>query len=107
MDYAKQLMESGKTPMLYGYPVAITNNIPNNLTSSYSEVYFFDASTCLIGNGMRLSVEVFPNGTYYNGSSVVSGISTDETVIRALLEVDFVAKYDKGISVIHTVDWGA
>jgi HK97 family phage major capsid protein len=109
MDYARELSMNYQNPTLFGYPVAITNNIPRNLGNDgdESEVYIFDAATCIIGDGMKLTVEVFPNGTYYDGTNVISGVSTDETVIRAILETDFICKHDTAISVITAIDWGA
>jgi HK97 family phage major capsid protein len=96
--------------MLYGYPFRVTTQIPNNLTvgsiSNATEVYFADFSSLVIAENTQLIVEVFEGGAYYDGSTIVSGISTDATVIRALARHDFGARYrGKEIAVINT-DWG-
>jgi HK97 family phage major capsid protein len=97
--------------MLFGYPFRITTQIPSNLTvnmtNDTTEIYFADFSSLVIAENTQLIIDVFEGGTYFDGSQMVSGISTDSTVIRALARHDFGARYrGKEISVIQEIDWG-
>ena len=98
------------TGNLMTYPFRTTTQIPNNLASpqaNTSEIYFADFASLIIGENTQLLVDVFPGGAYYDGTTVVSGISTDQTVMRVLERHDFGARYrGKEISVL-TVDWGS
>lgn len=95
--------------MLYGYPVMVTNQVPITASSAgvpdasgaASFLYFVHAPSCLIGDTLNVQVDVFPNGSYHDGSAVVSGISTDETVIRVLREHDFMLRHDVGAAVVY------
>jgi len=64
---------------------------------------FVHSPSCLIGDSLNVQVDVFPNGAYYDGSVVVSGISTDETPIRVLREHDFAMRHDVGAAVDYNV----
>lgn len=97
MDYSVTL---GASNTIYGFPVKVTSNCPND------EVYFINPNAFKIGDGLKMSLEVFPNGAYYDGSNVVSGISTDQTVVRCIVESDIIAAYDFGASIITSVTWG-
>lgn len=86
---------------LLGHPFLSSTNI------STDEVYCVDVGQVIIGQTYDVRVEFFPNGSYYDGSNVVSGISTDQSVMRTITEVDLYVKYDTAISVIESVTWGA
>lgn len=88
---------------LMGYQIRVTNQVPINLSGTGSELYFVHAPSCVIGDALTVTAEFFANGAYYNGSVVVSGISTDESVIRVLREHDFALRHDVGASVITGV----
>lgn len=96
---------------LMGYPFMSTSQIPINLattSTSESEVYFAAFNSLVIAENESLMVEVFPGGTYYDNSSLVSGISQDQTVIRVLALHDFGARQRGAeISEITVVKWGA
>jgi HK97 family phage major capsid protein len=94
--------------LLMGYPIHVTNQVPIVGSSTgaitggaASFLFFVHAPSCLIGDSMNVQVDIFQNGTYYDGSVVVSGISTDETVIRVLREHDFALRHDVGASVVY------
>lgn len=93
---------------LLGYPIRVTNQVPINLgaagigtSGAASLLMFVHAPTCLIGDSLNVQVDVFQNGAYYDGNVVVSGISTDETVIRVLREHDFALRHDVGVSIVR------
>lgn len=97
-----------RTGFLMGFPFYVTNQIPNNLGggSDEGEVYFCEASELVIGDHMALTVEMFPNGAYVDSSGTMqSGISTDQSVLRAIAQSDFALRHNVGASVITTVDW--
>jgi HK97 family phage major capsid protein len=97
-------LQNGK---LLGFPIHVTNQLPIVATAggaltggAASFLMFVHGPSCLIGDSLNVQVDVFYNGTYYDGSVVVSGISTDETVIRVLREHDFALRHDVGASVV-------
>lgn len=96
-------MASGR---LYGHPFRVTSQIPENLSGSQSEVYFAKFDSLVIAEAEGLEVGVFPDGAYHNGSSVVSGISTYQSVIRAVARHDFGPRFrGKEIAVCQQVAW--
>lgn len=79
--------------MLLGFPFKKTTQIPINLGSGdKTEIYFVDFSSTIIAEADTIEVSVFEGGAYFDGSTVVSGISTDQTVVRALERHDFGAR---------------
>lgn len=96
---------------LWGYPYAITTGVPTNLdytgaaTNDESEIYFFDAAQCVIGEAENLSVDASQEAAYHDGNSVQAAFSLDQTVVRALAEHDFVVRYEKAIALLQGVDW--
>lgn len=94
--------------MLHGAPVVVTNQVPENLggTTDESRLIFGDWSQFLIGESMAPSIEVFPNAAYDSSGTVKSGISQDQSVVRALAKHDFNTRYSKS-HVIVALRWGA
>ena len=95
---------------LFTFPFRVTTQIPNNLgvAGDESEIYLAEFATLIIGENTQLLIDVFPGGAYHDGSSVVSGISSDQTVIRTIARHDFGARHNgKEIAVITDVDWAA
>lgn len=97
------------TGMLYGYPFAVTSQIPDNLggATNESEVYLAAFDMLVIAENETLAIEAFPGGAYHDGSAVQSGISRNETVIRTTALHDFGAQ-QRGteIAIIEAVKWG-
>lgn len=85
-------LEAGK---LRGFPVVVTEQIGSTLAdyagsgSTYSRIFFGDWSEFIIAENQAIELEVAPGGAYYNGSSVVAGLSLDETVVRLIMKHDF------------------
>jgi HK97 family phage major capsid protein len=93
--------------LLEGFPFAVSSQIPENISSTKTEVYFVNFKSCVIAENETMEVAVFPGGAYYDGSSVVSGISQNQTVIRVLAKHDFGCQYrGQEIAVYTDVDWG-
>lgn len=95
---------------LMGYPFKVTTQIPKNLGggSNESEVYFAAFDSLILGEQEDITLSAHPDAAYWDGSSVVSGLSRNETVMRAVAHHDFGAGHrGKEIAVIQAVTWGA
>ncbi len=96
---------------LMGAPIIVTNQVPENLPitagtgTDASRIFFGDWSQFMIGESMQPVLEVFPNAAYDNNGTIVSGISTDRSVIRALVKHDFQSRHTKS-HVIAVCRWG-
>ncbi|KKL70473.1 hypothetical protein LCGC14_2104520, partial [marine sediment metagenome] len=85
------------------------DQIPNTLGggSNESEIYFQEFTEAVIGEALGMMVEVFPGGAYNDGSQIISGISTDETVIRLITEHDFQLRHTNTGAIVTGVLYGA
>jgi HK97 family phage major capsid protein len=96
---------------IFGIPYRATTNVPINLTSGAnsdtSEVYLVDFDSIVLGDSMRLAIDVSTEAAYMSGSSVVSAFSLDQTVVRAIAEHDLGARDANAIAVLKGVRWGA
>ena len=99
---------------LLGFRYETTTQIPNNLDASggglnnESEVYFVDFSSVIIAESSSLQVSVFEGGTFDDGAgNIVSGISTDQTLIRSIARHDLGCR-NRGLEVSVTtgITWG-
>lgn len=94
--------------MLLGFPLKTTTQVPNNLGGgSDSEVYFGAWNDLIIGfdKATPMQVEAFPNGAYFDGTAVVSGISNDSTPIRMLEGHDILARHDNTFARVDAIQW--
>lgn len=96
--------------MLMGYPFKVSQQIPTNLAtpvaSSSTELYFSCFGELVIGEATELEVAVFDGAAYHDGSNIISGVSQDQTVIRAIARHDFGSRYrGKDIQVVLNT-WG-
>ncbi|NVJ20644.1 phage major capsid protein [Myxococcus sp. AM011] len=101
----KEMVERGT---LRNVPFFVTNQIPETLGAgnSRSELYLVDMSEVLIGESMALEIDVFPNGAFTRGGQVVSGISTDQTVLRAITKHDLAMRHRQSGIVVKDLSWG-
>jgi HK97 family phage major capsid protein len=96
-----------------GYRYLTTTQIPENLSgggsggSAESEIYFVVGPQCLQGEGLTPTIQVVPQGAYYDGSAVQSGLSRDETVISIVLRADFAMRHPLGGARIKGVVYGS
>lgn len=114
-ELERELNERGT---LRGYPVFISNQVPVNVIDTgtgatgsaagndRSELYLIDMDQVIIGESMGLEVEVFPNGTFSNSGTVVSGISNDLTVVRAIAKHDINLRYTTCGVCVSNSSWG-
>lgn len=93
---------------LLGFPYYETNQLPENLGGggNESEVYFQEMTQTILADTLEMQLDIFPGGAYHDGSGVVSGISTDQTVVRAISKHDFALRHPESGSVIEAVTWG-
>lgn len=100
----KPEMDQGK---LNGSPYFCTTQIPENLGGggNESEIYLVAVPHLRIYDSLDIEVNTFPGGAYNDGTSVVSGISNDETVIQTIARHDFFQRYDVAAAVITGVTW--
>lgn len=101
--------------MLRGKPFRATSQIPNNLaavdgnavqTVDGSEVYMADFAEVYIGEAYGLEIDVFPGGAYVDATgALVSGISTDETVMRAIVQHDINMRQQPAVAVLTGARW--
>ena len=110
--YYKEMSEG----LLRGKPFKTTTQIPNNLsalssdgvttTFDGSEIYLADFSEVFIGEAYGLELDVFPGGTYLDASgNMVSGISNDQTVMRAIVQHDMNMRQEAAVAVLTGVRW--
>jgi HK97 family phage major capsid protein len=94
---------------LFGFPFRVTTNVPTNLGtgSDESEVYFVDFADVIVGEATGILIDVSDSAAYHDGSNVVASFSLDQTVVRAIVEVDINTRHDVSIGVITGVKWGA
>jgi HK97 family phage major capsid protein len=98
------------TGRLWGYPWAMTTNIPINLAvtgTNESEIYLVDFADAVIGESDTIMIDASPNAAYFDTPSgaVVSSFSRDETVIRAIARHDFGMRHDASVALLSDVDW--
>lgn len=100
----REMVESGT---LRGFPFYATVQIPTNLGTDgdESELYLVDMSEVLVGDSLNLELEVFPNGAWSNSGTIVSGISNDQTVIRAISKHDINLRHTTAGVVVKELSW--
>lgn len=92
---------------LWGWPFGVTTQIPENLGggSNESEVYLVDMANAIIGETLQLELVASSEAAYHDGTNVQAAFSQDETVIRAIREVDFGMRHDESVAVLTGVTW--
>lgn len=95
---------------LRGYPVFVTEQVPDNLagmtsgnsgTTDETRSFFGDFDSFVIAESEGgMQVTVFPNGTYEENGVAVSGISRDQTFVRLILLHDMNMRYTNGFAVM-------
>ena len=91
---------------LWNYPFAVTTQIPENLSTNQSEVYFVDFADAVIGEAEMLTVDASDTAAYHDGSAVQAAFSRDQTVVRILEAHDFGMRHEGSVAVLTGVTWG-
>lgn len=92
---------------LLGYPFAATTQIPTNLSTNQSELYFADFADVVIAETTQVILDASGEAAYYDGIAVQAAFSKDQTVIRAIVEHDLGMRHDASVAVITGVTYGA
>lgn len=92
----------GPNPTLLDFPWFSTSQIPKNLGggSNETELYFGSVETARIGDGMNVEIASSGEATWEDEDGATNNaFQQDQTVMRLLLERDFLLRYDLGFSV--------
>lgn len=91
------------------YPYFTTTQIPTNLGGggNESELILADMADFVIGDALNIALDISPDATYDEGGTLVSAFQRDQTVIRAIHEVDCNSRHNESIAVLTGVTWGA
>ncbi len=99
----RQQMEAGT---LMGHAFRSSTTVPNTLSTDKSEIVFGAFAHVLIGDTEQIEITAHPDGAYYDGSTVQSGVSQDVTPMRAIARHDLGCRYrGKEISVQTGTSW--
>lgn len=92
---------------LFGFPFRVTTQIPRNLgAGSETELYLADFADVVIGEATQVLIDASGDTAYHDGSQVVSAFSLDQTVVRAIVEVDLAVRHAESVVVLSGVTWG-
>jgi len=91
-----------------GMPVATTNNIPNNLSGTESEVYFVDMNEVVIFDAIdSFRLRVSTEATYKDSAGADrSAFANNETVIMMTSAHDLIPRHNEAISTLTAVTYG-
>ncbi len=103
-------LEEMKNGTIFGYPYAVSYEIPTNLTigsteTNGTELFFVDFNEVIIGDGEQIYVDISTEAAYKDGANVISAFSKDQTLIRVITENDLILRYDDAIVVISPLNW--
>lgn len=100
----KPEMDNGS---LFGMPFRVTSQIPRNLGGgTETEVYFADFADVVLGEATSVLMDVSNTAAYQSGANVIASFSQDQTVIRAIVEMDLQVRHTESVVMIDTVKWG-
>jgi len=92
---------------VFGIPVIVSNNIPDNLGSGNDEslVMLVDAGQVLLGQSGTLEVRVSDQASFTDSGSNVSSFERDQSLVRVISRVDLNVRHPKAIAVKTAVKW--
>ena len=100
----KPEMDNGS---LFGMPFRVTSQIPRNLGGgTETEVYFADFADVVLGEATSVLMDVSNTAAYQSGANIIASFSQDQTVIRAIVEMDLQVRHTESVVMIDTVKWG-
>ncbi len=108
-------MAEMKEGLLRGKPFKASTQVPNNLaavdssnnaTFDGSELTLADFAEVYVGETDGLEIDVFPGGAYVDSNGQMqSGISNDQTVMRAIVRHDLAMRQEVAVAVLTGVRW--
>jgi HK97 family phage major capsid protein len=92
---------------IFGFPYRVTTQIPRNGGAGTNEtkVLLADFADVVIGEATKLLLDVSDTAAYHDGSNVVASFSLDQTVVRAIIEVDLALRHAESVVVLTAVKW--
>lgn len=95
---------------ILGFPFKTTTQIPINLVnggdSDCSEVYLVEMSEAMLFDAMALELSISMEGMYVDSAgATVSVFQSDQMLLRAIAEHDFLMRHDNAIIRISNVRW--
>lgn len=91
---------------LNGAPYRITTQIPQNLASSATELYFADFSDLVIGEEETMELSISTDASYVDGDgNMQSAFSRDQTLVKVVMIHDFGSRHDVAIAVQTDLRW--
>jgi hypothetical protein len=91
-------MMAGK---ILNIPYASTTSIPDDLgAGSDSEVMLVDMAQVYLGEGRPLRIDTSREAAWFNGAAVQSAFSQDQTIFRAIEEIDMILRQDAAVAVL-------
>jgi len=92
---------------LFGFPFRVSTQVPRNLgAGSNTEIYFADYADVVLGETTQILLDVSSTAAYQSGASVKAAFSLDQTLIRAIVEVDLQVRHEESVVLVETVRWG-
>jgi HK97 family phage major capsid protein len=94
---------------VFGISYRMTTQIPETLGGGTdSEVYLADFGDVMIGDTLKMIVDVSTEAAYYDAATatVVSSFSKDLSVMRIISEHDFGLRHDEAACMLNAVKWG-
>jgi HK97 family phage major capsid protein len=93
---------------LWGAAFGVTSQIPINLSTNKSEVYYVDFVDVKIGDTQSITVQAFDQMAYHDANGVLqSAAERDETVVIVQEETDLAVRNEESVAVLTGVGWGA
>lgn len=95
------------TGKILNIPYASTTSIPDNLGSggNASEIILVDMAQVYLGEGRPLRIDASREAAYFDGASIQSSFGQDQTIFRAIEEVDMIMRQDAAVAVLTDVTW--
>jgi len=92
---------------LRGKPIRTTTSVPDNIggTSVGSEIYLTEFSQFIVGEAIGLEVASYDGAAYFDGTNTVSGVSQDQTIMRALTAHDSGMRQARAVAFLDDVRW--
>lgn len=93
---------------LFGYPIATTSQVPNNLgAGNDTEVTFADFSQIMIGDDQDIRIASSNEASFVDtNGDTISAFQRDLTLMRAVSRHDLAPAHDEAISVLTGTSWG-
>ena len=83
---------------LWGFPYRFTTHCPG--AAGAAELYFADFDDVLVGDSMNLIVDASMEASYFDGTTLQSAFSLDQTLVRAISEADLGVRRAESVAVI-------